>query len=171
MLTRSLLTIAKYVCCAVLFGTAFAGQEVSKLDGYGGYKFGMTFQEALAVRRDVRITNCEYAGVEKCLERDATIFGEKANIIVQINKAAKRVNQIVIKFDRIDVPPGSQSCIKTLESIRRQIIKIYNPAEAKRDGVQTIWYFPRGGRVVLNNICMTEDRGMIVVTYAETEGL
>ena len=41
--------------------------KVERIDGYGGYKFGMTLGEAEAVTNDDKLVDCEYYGVRKCI--------------------------------------------------------------------------------------------------------
>lgn len=143
-----------------------------KLDGYGGYKFGMTLKEAMAVRGDVKVTNCEYTGVEKCLERQGRFFGEPGNVTVQIFKSTGRVEQIVIAFRRMDSPEDSQACKKTVDVLLPQLLKVYDPKQAVSPNTQRelVWYFSKGGEVSLVNLCITDDLGMVVVTYKATDG-
>jgi hypothetical protein len=111
------------------------GQSIDKLDGYGGYKFGMTLEQAFAVRRDVKITQCEYENVYRCIERQGNFFGHAGTIVVQISGRTKRVNKIVLTFDRIDEKFGQGKCKAVLDDILPQLFKVYKPKDAKvRDG-------------------------------------
>ena len=86
--------------------------EPTKLEGFGGYKFGMTLEEADAVRADDTITDCTYQSVYKCLTRKAIFYGHEGEINVQIDDTRRVVVQIVITFDRLEVKEAGEATLK-----------------------------------------------------------
>jgi hypothetical protein len=51
--------------------------ETKKVDGYGGYKFGMTLEQALKVRPYAKQIQCDYDDVTTCIEYQTTISGRR----------------------------------------------------------------------------------------------
>jgi hypothetical protein len=63
--------------CGVLVAACFMSDQVmaqiKKVDGYDGYKFGMTIDQALKVKSAAKQkTPCDYQGVPVCLEYATT---------------------------------------------------------------------------------------------------
>jgi len=140
-----------------------------EIDGYGGYKFGMTLKEADAVRDDDAVVSCDYVGVKTCIEREGNFFGEKGVVTVQFDLKTNRVRQILITFRRLDGEKGQKACRKVLETIATPLIDTYGKPRISEDNSEIAWYARRGGRVQLTKLCITEDTGAVIVSYAPSE--
>ena len=142
--------------------------QITKLEGYGGYRFGMTLEEADAVREDDVINrDCQFENTETCIERRTVLFGEEAIVIAQISSRTHKLNQIIVQFNRIDSTVAG-ACKKVLLNIAGPLIKTFG-THIKEEGSNFIWYLSRGGEVTLTRLCITDDSGMVIVSYRQTD--
>ncbi len=140
-----------------------------KLDGYGGYKFGMTLAQADAVRSDDVVKKpCDYAETEACIEREVELFGEAASIAVLISSETRTVRQINITFSRTSADK-MRGCKKVLSNIAGPLAETFGGNYRVNDGLIT-WYFPLGGQVTLSKFCLPNDYGVVVVSYKQSDG-
>lgn len=142
--------------------------QITKLEGFGGYKFGMTLEEADAVRKDDVINRaCEFHETEVCIERRTVFFGEEAIITAQISSRTHRLDQVIITFNRIKSTIAG-ACKKVLHNIAGPLLKTYGTG-AKEENNNFVWHLPQGGEVTLTRLCITEDSGVVVVSYRQTD--
>jgi len=141
---------------------------MDRVDGYGGYKFGMTLEEADAVRADDMVNKgCDFRAIEACIERKTQLFGEEAIIIALVSSESHTVNQVNISFNRLSSVAGG-ACKKVLSSIGGALIETFG-TNTKENGADITWHLPRGGKVTLTRLCINEDKGMVIVSYSPTD--
>ena len=168
MQLRSLLSLL------ILFAvTEFANDgEIEKIDGYGGYKFGMTLEEADAVRPDdVRQSECKYPGVSLvCLKRQTTLYGEEAEIVVIFSQQGQRVERVQINFFRM-TENSTGACRSVLKAIAEPLLKTFGTKYLREseDNLKITWHLPKGGKVVLRKLCVDADFGVVTVTYSPSD--
>jgi hypothetical protein len=141
---------------------------IDRVDGYGGYKFGMTIQEADAVRADDIVNKaCEFNAIEACIERKTEFFGEEATILALVSSQSHKVERVNISFDRTR-PATPGACKKVLSSIAGPLIKTFG-TNTKEEGANITWHFTRGGKVTLARLCINEDMGMVIISYSPSD--
>jgi hypothetical protein len=93
--------------------------ETKKVDGYEGYKFGMTLEQALKVRPYARQIQCDYDDATTCIEYELTISGFPATVTVQFRPTNQLLlSKILIAFSSMDEPidhtcRGGKSALET----------------------------------------------------------
>ena len=102
--------IRALVFCVVLVrGAAFPSDQVKaqidKVDGYDGYRFGMTLDQAKKIKPAAKQTPCDFVQVVACLEYAITISAFPATVTVQFEGATPALSQIIIPSNRFQVPP------------------------------------------------------------------
>ena len=163
--TATILIFGMIMTCTNIWAES---DQITRLEGYGGYKFGMTLEEADAVREDDVINrDCEFEETEACIERRTVLFGEEAVVIAKISSGTHKLNQVLVQFDRMGSTVAG-ACKKVLLRIADLLIKTYGNG-AKEEKANVVWYLPRGGEVQLTPLCITDDSGMIVVSYRQTD--
>lgn len=138
--------------------------RMDRIDGYGGYKFGMTLNEADAVRADDVVNkNCEFTRrIEACIERKTNLFGEEVIITAQVSSKTHTVEQIIISFLRLElVAPGA--CKNVMSSISGPLLETFG-RKFKENGRDITWHLPRGGTVAFTNLCIDNDKGVVVIS-------
>jgi hypothetical protein len=137
---------------------------VMKIEGWGGYKFGMSMSQAGDVQKDARWEEIEYqTGKEKCLVRDGKIDGEEAKILIRFVNG--KLFRIQIKFERFD-----GGCNKKLiGTIVDGLANLYGLKCAKSEKGKITWRFPQGGSIEVLNFCRKDKTGMALVTYEQSE--
>jgi hypothetical protein len=60
--------------------------EINKVEGFEGYKFGMTLNEALAVRPSAKQTQCDYKNVAICIEYPTTVSVFRSTVVAQFER-------------------------------------------------------------------------------------
>jgi hypothetical protein len=128
----------------------------------------MTLEEADAVREDDVINrDCEFGKTGACIERRTLLFGEEAIVIAQISSRTHKLNQVIVQFNRIGSTIAG-ACKKVLPHIVGPLIKT-SGTDAKEEKRNFVWYLPRGGEVILTRLCITDDSGMVIVSYRQTD--
>ena len=147
---------------------AFAGEL--RIEGFGGYRFGMTLEEAAGVREDDVVTDCAFQGVFKCLEFEASFYGEAARVIAQIDATTRKLAQVVVQFDLMDrtEPDG---CSGVVEKVLSRLTARYGTDHVSVEKSTGTWYPSDGGSVSLTNLCVSNSSGIVAVTYRPGESL
>jgi hypothetical protein len=170
MLRRWPCIVVATLCCLLALGTsAFTDvhaqstpQMPGKVTGYGGYRFGMTLDEARRVDSRAVETKCEYVGAAICLQKDEKFFGEPGRIDALFADSDKRLTRININFNRLDGPDGA--CKKVADTVVSALFRTFgNPTKAEK--AQGYWYPPAGGEISFTNFCINDDLGIVVVSY------
>jgi hypothetical protein len=161
--------ILTLIVAIFLSGAAHALE--SKVLGFADYEFGMTLEQASSVRNNDKVIDCAYPGIFKCVEYKTNIYGEVAKIIAQVGKSSKKVDQIVVQFDRMTAIANSKSCSLLHNKIFYKVLKKYGgDFENVVDSVYQ-QYLPDGGKILYSAQCINDDQGMVVVAYTHSEGL
>lgn len=138
-----------------------------RVDGYGPWRFGMTLDQAKRVDQASEKTECEYEGVAFCLERNGDIMGEKARISALFSLGGETLFHINVTFSRLE---GGTPCKTVLKKMIKPLVDRYGKAP-KIEGRNAVWYAEGGGKVSLINLCLTDDKGVVVVSYEPADGL
>jgi len=165
----------------ILFSIFFNGicgiaeEPIRKVDGWGGYKFGISMNQATAVRKDAKWEEIEYSSEkEKCLVFDTTVHGEKGKVVVRFENG--KLFRIHINFDRF-----KGGCDEKLtKTVSEGLISLYGTKYAKSENRKIVWRFPQGGLIELTNFCIMEQdtdfkrdaigTGIVFVIYEYSEG-
>ena len=141
-----------------------------RIDGFAGYRFGMTLAAARSVRTDFELTDCEYLSVWKCIEFREVFYGEDAEVAVQFDSKSRLLDQIVVSFDRLK-SATKNACSQVVKKVVPQLEARYggNPTVMKPG--EAIWYLARGGKVAFSNFCIDDDSGMVIVSYGPASSL
>lgn len=137
---------------------------VEKIDGYGGYKFGMTLAEADAVTNDDKIVGCEYYGVRKCITRGGEFLGESETVVAQIDDKTQRIRQVVVSFEGTE----SGACDAVARVVRNTLLKSYGLDDVNAKGPRAEWHFPKGGSIGLLKLCEV-GMNLVTVSFAPSE--
>lgn len=153
----------------ILAGSPSAYATESKIDGFAGYRFGMTINDAKAVRADAELTDCEFRGVWRCLEFPNEFYGEQARVVVQLDSKTRLVDQIVVQFDRLNTE-APEACSLVIQNVVPQLEAKYGKPSLVKSR-QATWYFPQGGKVSFHNLCIDKDNGTVAVSYSAASPL
>jgi hypothetical protein len=161
----------------ILFSVESSGTEepVKKVDGWGGYKFGMSMAQAASVRKDARWEEIEYqSGNEKCLVDNGNFYGEKGKIVVRFKEG--KLWKIHLDFNRFQ--GGCDE--KLARPISDALLTSYGTKYTKQEGRSLVWRFPQGGMITFSYFCITEGStdfkpeaigtGGVYVIYEQSEG-
>lgn len=166
-------------CRNTLFLLLFAALPITSvadnngIDGFGNYKFGMTLEEAMKVREDDKLTDCEYENVFKCLEYKSTFNGEDANIAVLFPNSTKKVERIIVQFERIE-DREPEACTNVIDTILPVLRKKYGSGDNVRlddENKSLVWSQPNGASITLTQFCITKDTGIVLVLYKKEDSL
>ena len=157
------------IFAALLFLASHAGatHPLDKVEGYGGFLFGMDLDAADAVSADDSLGPCSYPGVARCLTHPAVIFGEPARVVVQIEEASRRVRQILVEFDRVREENKNGECDLTANNILEELLKQYGHPETV-DEREAVWFGNHRGLISFTSLCLNRHTGMVTVTYKES---
>jgi hypothetical protein len=146
---------------------------ISKIDGYGPYKFGMSIEQAKAASPSAKRIegNCGYDKLDPpyCLTETTEFFGQVAEIAVLFNKNTKRLSTVLITFDRSDGKENEKACKKVLDAVVPPLFEKWG-VNTRKDGPSFFWESPYGGRMTLENVCIRDDFGVVLVSYEDTPG-
>ncbi len=140
---------------------------VPRIDGYGLYRFGMLIEQARKVRPDAEKTDCQYTGTAYCLTQVTQLFGQDARIDALFDSNTKRLSKINITFERIE--GKERACVKVLEAVVMPLLQKWG-TPTREDEASFYWESPYGGSVSLLRLCVSDDMGIVVVTYSDTPG-
>ncbi len=140
---------------------------VPKIDGYGPYKFGMSIEQAKKARPAAKQTDCDYVGTAYCLTESIKFFGQDAIIDALFDKGTKRLSSVNITFERIG--GKEKACKKVLKAIAAPLIQKWG-IPTREEGVTLYWESVHGGTLELVRLCIDDDSGVVVVSYADTPG-
>jgi len=131
----------------------------------------VTLDQANSVRSNDKVTDCTYTDVLKCIEYEANIYGEAAKIIAQIGKPSKKIDQIVVSFNRMNATGKSKACLTAHKKISVRVFEKYGKNfQSPIEGVYE-WYLPDGGMITYSAQCINDDQGFVIVSYTQSEGL
>lgn len=156
--------IRRVILCAVALITPLAAlAQVPKIDGYDGYRFGMTIEEAAKVKGGSRYASCDFKDMVGCIQYPVTVSAFPALVSVQFKGATPRVVQIVISFDSLK-EPDKYPCEAVAKEVFRLMVAKYGSPPIFKKGIAT-WASPNGGAVDFSTLCLNETTGMNVVIF------
>ena len=156
------------VLLIALSGAAIADDLI---DGFGGYKFGMTLKEAKEIRTDAKQTKCEYTklNIDTCLEYDDNFYGEQATVTVLFEKSSNKVHSVAISFDRFGAKKGSDDCIRVATTLFPRLVEKYGDKFKFKNTIANFpegtWYPSAGGKLSMKRFCIDNDSGMVSIVY------
>ena len=167
--------ILKYFIISPFLWTATSAYASDKIDGFGGYNFGMPLAEALRIRADAKQTKCEYKNVDICIEYTEMIYGEQAKIAVIFNINSNKVDKIIVSFEKINSKKGSNECINVSRTMFSKLEKKYGEdfimKNSKANFPEATWHPVSGGKVNMKRFCIDNDSGMVIIAYEQTGSL
>jgi hypothetical protein len=160
--------------CAVLVGAFFfpdrVTAQIERVDGYDGYKFGMTIDQAKQVKPSAKQTRCEYVNVTICLEYATKISIFPATVAVQFKGATPLLSRILLTIKSLPEPVVRHPCREVGKEVLKLLIAKYGDSPLIKDHTAT-WTSPGGGSVSLLALCVGEAGGINVITYEPTSPL
>jgi hypothetical protein len=164
--TKAALVIALCPLIASVAAPSASVAQTRKIDGYEGYKFGMTLEQALKVRPSAKQTQCEYQNVTQCIEYETTVSAFPAKVTVQFHPA---VVQILVTFYSMD-DPIDRSCREIGKELLKLMVPKYGSDPFIKDHKAT-WTSPEGGSVSLTALCTGPEKGINIISYQPTGAL
>src|SRR5436305_112063 len=107
------------LCGALFFAPVIPqafGAAGKSVDGYDGYRFGMTIEQALRVNPAAKLAPCDDADATACLAYATAISNLSAFVAVQFSGAIPRISKILLTID-VDNNGQSHHC----QSVGREI--------------------------------------------------
>ncbi len=139
-----------------------------RIDGYGGYRFGMSFAEADALYADdTQSAQRSDSFAPKYLSRVTQAFGEAAELLMLFDKLSDRLAAITLRFNRYSATTPAGECLRLLRHAEEQFTREYgthNMIVATEPGGRS-WHFPQGGVVSITNLCVGADKGAVAVSF------
>ena len=157
------------LCGAALIAPLSALAQVPKIDGYDGYRFGMTIEEATKVKAGARYAPCDFKDMVGCIQYPVTVSAFPALVSVQFKGATPRVVQIIINFDSLK-EPDKNPCGAVAKEVFRLMAAKYGSTPLVKKGIAT-WASPSGGAVEFSTLCLNETTGVNVIIYRPSAAL
>jgi hypothetical protein len=163
--------------CGVLSAACFISDQgiaqIKKVDGYDGYKFGMTIDEALKVKSAAKKkTPCDYRGVPVCLEYATTVSAFPARVTVQFQFDGNTplLSQILLTVRSSLDDPVRYPCRDVGKEVLKLLVAKYGERPMIKDHEAT-WTSPDGGSVSLLALCVDDFNGLNVISYRPSSPL
>jgi hypothetical protein len=139
--------------------------QTGKIDGYEGYKFGMTLEQALKVRASAKQTQCDFNGVTTCIEYQTTVSAFLAKVTVQFAPATPLLlSKILVTLYGEPIDHG---CTEIGKELLKLLASKYGNDPFIKDHVAT-WASSEGGSVSLTALCISPDTGINIISYQPT---
>lgn len=163
--------IGRMVLCGALslLGTGSAMAQAPKIDGYDGYRFGMTVEEASKVKGGAQYASCDFKDVVGCIEYPVTVSAFPARVSVQFKGQTPRIVQVIVTFDSLR-EPIKNPCKAVSKEIVRLLATKYGDAPHVQKGTAT-WASPNGGAVEMSSLCLDETTGINLIVYRPSAAL
>jgi hypothetical protein len=130
---------------------------------FDGFNFGMTVEEATAVKPGSAYAQCGFRGVVGCIEYETTVSAVPATVDVQFNGNPPRVIQIVLMINSLQ-GPGVASCSSVTQGLRNWLVRNHG-IRFRVIKNSAVWTRPNGGLVELLALCTTQSKGVNVISY------
>jgi hypothetical protein len=169
ILLASLVAVLAGICNASR-AEDLAQSRLRRVEGFEGYKFGMTLDEALAVRPTAKTTQCDYKGIAACIEYQTTLSAFSASVAVQFRKAAPLLLSRILVRIRSFGEPNDPRCYEAGREILKLLVAKYGSEPFIKDRTAT-WASAEGGAVSLLTLCANEDKGINIITYEPSSAL
>jgi hypothetical protein len=149
--------------------TTIAVAQINKIDGYEGYKFRMTLDQAQKIYPEAKVTKCEYVNVDACLEYLTHVGPFPVAVAVQFQGAPPLLSQIILTFRSLDEAPQFK-CHEVAKELLQLLLTKYGEHPFAKDRLIT-WTSPEGGSVYLNSLCINETKGINIIGYKPSNPL
>jgi hypothetical protein len=166
---KSAILVRALIAVGLVISSLPAAAQVSKIEGYDGYLFGMTVEQALRVKAGTNYAPCEFKDVVGCIEYDAMVSAFPTRVAVQFKGASPRLVQVVLKFDSLREPIRHPCKVITAELVRLLVAR-YGGEPLVVQGDAT-WTSAQGGSVSLTQLCIDDKRGINAVVYRPSAAL
>ena len=166
---KRLATVGVAAVAAAMIGPWTARAQMPKVEGYDGYTFGMTVEQARHVKPAVPYDACDFKDVVGCIKYPVTISAFPAVVAVQFKGSPAKVVQIVVQFDSLRQPRAGKCKVVTAE-VGRLLAAKYGPRPIVSRATAT-WTSPAGGSVSLTALCVDDDIGINAVAYQPSSTL
>lgn len=137
---------------------------MKKVDGYDGYKFGMTLDQALQIKPFAKQkTPCGYKGVPVCLEYATAVSGFPARVDIQFEGSAPLLSRILLTISSFE-----ESVRHTCAEVGKVVLGLLADKYGKDpvvDDRKTTWTSPDGGSISLLTLCVHDRKGINVIGY------
>ena len=156
-----------FVCLLLSAGPASA--QIAAINGYDGYRFGMSVEQAARVRPQAPYTRCQFQNVVGCVEYETNVANYKAKVIIQFKGNPVSLGQIVVQFGQIE-DPIEYPCRQAGKVILGLLIDKYG-AHPRTQSHKATWTSPYGGQVSFTDLCVDDQRGLSIVAYSPSNPL
>jgi hypothetical protein len=156
-----------YLVLPLASATALA--QLGKVEGYDGYKFGMTVDQARAVKPIAKQTPCDFVNVITCLEYETRVTAFPATAIVQFTGAPPLLSAVLLTIRSSDEPSGPM-CHEIGQEVLSLLLARYGAKPLIRTHA-AIWASPEGGSVSLLARCDGEGRGTNIIVFKPSGAL
>jgi hypothetical protein len=151
---------------------ADTARSMKKVDGYEGYRFGMTVEQALRVKPDVKSSeNCGgYSGLTACLEYASNVGTLSDTVTVQFIGTPPTLSQILLTVRSLT---GERFNMESCTTVGRELLELLvskygdHPFLSSR---KATWTSPFGGSVSFTTLCV-QDMGVNVISYGPSSPL
>jgi hypothetical protein len=150
-------------------GCQIALAHLGKVEGYDGYKFGMTVDQARTVKPIAKETPCDFVNVITCLEYETRVAAFPATAIVQFTGTPPLLSAVLLTIRSSDEPAGP-----TCHQIGQEVLSLLRARYGAKPLIRNhaaIWASPEGGSVSLLARCDGEDRGSNIVVFKPSGAL
>ena len=161
-----------WLCGALVFSfcaPAHVAAQIKKVDGYEGYKFGMTLDQAKKVNPSAQQTRCTYVSVTACLEYPTTVSIFPAMVVVQFEGAPPLLRQVLLT-----IKSSAETLIRSCTEVTTEVVKLLIAKYGNRPlvrGFEAVWASPDGGSVILSAFCTNKDEGLNIIAYTSSSPL
>jgi hypothetical protein len=143
--------------------------QPTQVDGYQGYKFGMTLEQARLVNPAAVYTKCTYVGVDACLEYPTTISAFPAKVVAQFKGVPLVLTQVVISFDALHEPVRFP-CNMVATELTKLLAAKYGRQPFTDQFDNITWAFADGSSVELSALCLG-NKGLNTIAYRPSNPL
>lgn len=163
-LTRRSFQVSRMMLVSLVFALPFAAAaQVDRIDGYDGFAFGMTIEQATAIRPGSKVEPCGFAGVVGCIEFKTNVSAFPATVDVQFSGDPPVVTQIVLIVESLADSANSPCTAVTNELGRLLAAKYGNKFLIVRN--TATWASAHGGAVSLTALCVNKTKGANVIAF------
>jgi hypothetical protein len=165
MMRIGIATVALNLCAT----TTLAVAQNHKIDGYDGYKFRMTLDQARKANPEAKQTKCDYVNVDACLEYSTHVGPFPAAVTVQFSGTPPLLTQILLTFRSLDDTP-----LYKCQDITKELLELLVTKYKERPFVEhrkVTWTSPNGGAVQLTSLCLDAAKGINIITYMPSNPL
>ena len=162
------IVIALVVAVLETCTAATADAQLARLEGYDGYTFGMTVEQALKVHPGTSVVPCDYPGTVGCLKREITVAQLPGQTVVLFAGQEPRVTNIHAEFNFLP-KPGPVPCKTATKTLLLFLVEQYGPmwsvisSDMTRYAFSSTWRFPERGVLSLQTMCVGELGGNMIV--------